>query len=387
VWDTATSWNNAHPNDRIYLYPSIDMSSIQSEATFEAISRYKYDDPARLRVDGGVHGNNLPVTQTWLGNNLFGGASGWDRILDEEANAGKPVFFMPFFNGATSSTVDAYNGANNTSSADDVIDGLYNFGGLSSGDNSESGYQENQALVRAVTPGMDAQVGCAPHFNRHSDSGQFGNRIIGDFEGFHAFKKCMEGYAADRPRFMEFVTWNDYLEGSYLGGPYPQSALPTSWDGNYLSHNAFRKLGAYYIDWYESGSQPAITKDFIAIAHRPHPENAAGITANYAGMADDTDITGLVRPTDYAVDEDRLYAVVLLKSPGDVRLSSGITSQTFSLPAGANEVSMPFAAGTQRIELVRSGATQLSATSAIPITLGAVTLFNYNVETTYAEGP
>jgi glucan endo-1,3-alpha-glucosidase len=381
LWDAANRWNNAHPNEKIYLYPSIDMSSIQSEATFEAISRHKYDDPARLRVDGGVHGDNLPVTQTWLGNSLFGGASGWDRILDEEANVGKPVFFMPYFNGTISSMVDAYNGANNTNPSDDVIDGLYNFGGLSSGDNSESGYQKNQSLVQAVTPGMDAQVGCAPHFNRHSDSGQFGNRILGDFEGFHAFNKCMYGYAAEqKPRFMEFTTWNDYLEGSYLGGPYTQAQLPSRYDGNYLSHDAFRKLGRYYIDWYESGVRPTISKDFIAIAHRPHAENALAVSGSL-------DSIGLPRQTDYAVVDDRLYAVVMLESPGEVRLTSGGATQTFSQPAGVSEVSMPFAAGTQKIELVRNGATQLSATSAIQITLGLVTLFNYNVATTYNEGP
>ena len=277
LWDAANRWNNAHPNQKIYLYPSVDMASISSEATFEAISRHKYNDPARLRVNGGVHGDNLPVTQTWLGNNRFD-AAGWKRILTEEDNAGYPVFYMPYFNGTTSSMVGAYNGANNTNPSDDVIDGLYNFGGLSSGDNSESGYQKNKSLVQAVTPGMNAQVGCAPHFNRHSDSGQFGNRIIGDFEGFHAFNKCMYGYAAEqKPRFMEFTTWNDYLEGSYLGGPYAQAQLPGTYDGNYLSHNAFRKLGRYYIDWYESGVRPTISKDFIAIAHRPHAENAPAL--------------------------------------------------------------------------------------------------------------
>lgn len=380
LWDAATTWNNAHPNEKIYLYPSIDMASIQSEATFEAISRYKYDDPARLRVNGGVHGNNLPVTQTWLGNGLFGGPNGWDRILDEEASAGKPVFFMPFFSGNPASTVDAYNGANNTDPADDVIDGLYNFGGLSSGDNAESGYQQNQALVAAVTPGMDAQVGCAPNFNRHSDGGQFGNRIIGDFEGFHAFKKCMAGFAAEqRPRFMEFTTWNDYLEGTYFGGPYTRAQLPSTYDGNYLSHDAFRKLGKFYIDWYESGVQPAISKDFIALAHRPHPESEPATSGT-------NDSVGLPRQTGYAVVEDRLYAVMLLKSPGEVRLTSGGATQTFFQPAGASEVSMPFSAGSQKIELVRSGATTLSATSAIQITFSPVTLFNFNVATAYAEG-
>ena len=343
LWDAANSWNNAHPSEKIYLYPSVDMASIHSEATFEAISRYKYDDPARLRVDGGVHGNNLPVTQTWLGNALFGGPSGWDRILDEEANAGKPVFFMPFFSGSVSAVVDLYNGANNTDPADDVIDGLYNFGGLSSGDNSESGYQQNQALVQAVSPGMDAQAGCAPNFNRHSDNGQFGNRIIGDFEGFHSFKKCMSGFAAEqKPRFMEFTTWNDYLEGSYLGGPYTPAQLPSTYDGNYFSHDAFRKLGRYYIDWFESGVQPTLGKDFVATAHRSHMENAPAVSGT-------TDSMGLVRQPDYAVVEDRLYAVVLLKSPGEIRITSGSTTQTFSQPAGASEVSMPFASGTQKI--------------------------------------
>lgn len=381
LWSAATSWNNAHPSDKMYLYPSVDMASIQSEATFEAISRHKYNDPARLRVDGGVRGNNLPVTQTWLGNTLFGGPTGWKRILDEEARAGYPLFFMPFFSGNVASVVDAYNGANNTDPADDVIDGLYNFGGLSSGDNAESGYQQNQALVAAVTPGMDAQVGCSPHFNRHSDSGQWGNRIIGDFEGFHAFKKCMSGFAAEqKPRFMEFTTWNDYLEGSYLGGPYSQAQLPSTHDGNYLSHDAFRKIGRFYIDWYEAGVAPPITRDSVALAHRPHPKTAPSTSGTY-------DSVGLPRQPDYAVVEDRLYAMVMLKSPGEVRLTSGGATQTFSQPAGASEVSMPFAAGTQKIDLVRSGATLLSATSALPITFNPVTLFNYNVVTAYAEGP
>jgi hypothetical protein len=47
---------------------------------------------------------------------------------------------------------------------------------------------------------------------------------------------------------------------------------------------------------------------------------------------------------------------------------------------------MPFAApGTQKVELVRSGATQVSATSPVPIAAGPVTLFNYDVATAYAE--
>jgi hypothetical protein len=389
VWTAANQWNSAHPGYQIYLYPSIDMASISSESTLEAISRHKYNDPARLRVDGGVKGDNLPVTQTWQGQNHFGGPSGWQRILNEEAAAGFPVFFMPMFDPGNAGMnitqmVDAYNGANNSSQSDDIVDGFYNFGGLASGDNSERGYEKNREWDNAIqaSPGMDFQAGCAPHFNRHSDTGQFGNRIIGDFEGFHAFNKCMQGYAFEqKPRFMEFTTWNDYLEGSYLGVNYTQAQLPSRYDGNYLDHGAFREVSRLYVNAYESGAtNVASTQDFVAIAHRPHLENASGINGS-------TDIIGLPKQVDYSMVEDRLYAIVMLKTAGDVRLTSGGASQTFSRPAGISEVSMPFAAGTQRIELVRNGATQLSATSAIPVTLGPVTLFNYNVATTYAEGP
>jgi NPCBM/NEW2 domain/Glycosyl hydrolase family 71 len=388
VWDAANQWNAAHPEHKVYLYPSIDFASISSEATFEAISRHKYNDPARLRADGGVRGDNLPVTQTWQGQNHFGGPSGWQRVLNEEANAGYPVFFMPMFDPGNAGMtigqmVDAYNGSNNSSQSDDIVDGFYNFGGLASGTNSERGYQKNQEYDNAIdpSPGMDFQAGCAPHFNRHSDTGQFGNRILGNFAGFHSFKKCMEGFANEqKPRFMEFTTWNDYLEGSYLGVNYSQAQLPSTWDGNYLDHSAFRKISAYYVNWHESGSQPVIDRDLIAIAHRPHFEGATGVNGS-------TDSIGLPKQVDYSVVEDRLYALVILKQPGDIRLTSGGSTQTFSQPAGVSEVSMPFAAGTQKIELVRNGATQLSAISAIPITLGPVTLFNYNVATTYAEGP
>ena len=70
------------------------------------------------------------------------------------------------------------------------------------------------------------------------------------------------------PRFTAFSTWNDYLEGSYLGGPYPRNALWPNYRGNEFSHDAFREIAKYYLDWYKTGRQPQITTDLIAIAHR-----------------------------------------------------------------------------------------------------------------------
>jgi len=369
------------------LFPSADTCCSMSEADMDRLMFYRYDDPARMRVDGGRYGQNLPVAQTWHGENKS--VSEWKRIQDEWAAAGKPMYFIPYFHpyGGVETDFSKWNG---------TVDGLYNFNGFASGDNAIKGSQTNHQydLAADARPGMDAMFSCTPVFNRHSGSSSVENRILGDFEGFHAWLTCLEGLVQDNPRFVEFTTWNDYLEGTYLGGPYSNLDLWPTYGGNDLSHDAYREIAEYYIRWYETGQQPQMTTDKIALAHRLHPENAPGIIPNGTGIADDTDnaltnsrgIRPLLRQADYSVVEDRLYAAVILKQSGQVRLTSGITTQTFDVPAGVSEVSMPFAAGTQRLELLRGGNVVLTATSARQITGGPVSLFNYNYQTTYAEG-
>ena len=92
----------------------------------------------------------------------------------------------------------------------------------------------------------------------------------------------------------------------------------------------------------------------------------------------------LVRQDGWDSVEDRLYAAVILKSPGTVVLTSGAAAQSFALPAGLSQVSMPFTTGSQSVRLERGGATVTSATSATRI-ISSPTLFNYNVETAYSK--
>jgi len=236
-------------------------------------------------------------------------------------------------------------------------------------------------------------------FNRHSGTEQVENRILGDHEGFHAWKSCHEGLVSDNPRFVEYTTWNDYLEGSYLGGPYTNAQLWPDYRGNDLNHDAYRKVAERYVQAFKANGQyPAITRDLVAIAHRLHPEDAPGVNAGGAGIADDTDnaqewtssqgtlTRPLVRQFDYAVVEDRAYAYVELASAGDVRLTSGANVQTVPLAAGVHEVSVPLGAGVQKVELLRNGAVVLEATSARQVSAGLVELFNYNYETAHAQG-
>ena len=85
----------------------------------------------------------------------------------------------------------------------------------------------------------------------------------------------MYGYAAEqKPRFMEFTTWNDYLEGSYLGGPYTLTHSPVATMATTSPMTLSASWAGTTSTGYEAGVRPTISKDFIAIAHRPHAENA-----------------------------------------------------------------------------------------------------------------
>ena len=352
-----------------YLFPSVDMCCSNDRIWIDTVMLYRYDDPVRLRVDG------LPVGQTWLGNNQApSGTSsdpvaGWKMLLDNYTAQGKPIYFIPFFapdGGTTQQSV------NEMYDRFPYADGLYNYAAFADGNDPLGGVVHNTYYdVAADVRGRDAMAGAAPAFNRHSDTGQFGNRILGDFEGFHTWLEEWKGIVHEQPRFVETITWNDYLEGSYIGGRYP-GQLPSSSAGNDFSHAAYRKLAEYYIEWYKTGTQPTIKNDIIAIAHRPHSKNAVA-----SGDP-------LPKPTGWKNVEDNLYGAVILKEPAQIRLESGDTSQTFDVAAGVHEVSMPFAEGTQRIVLLRNGQARLMATSSKPIN-NHRTIYNFNYNTAWAE--
>jgi Glycosyl hydrolase family 71 len=372
-----------------YLFPSADLCCGVSDSVLTSFMEFHYADGARLRVDGGRYGNNLPVASAWAGENRT--PQQWTTLQNTWANQDHmPMFFIPHvskgaFGGTAASLFDAFDGADINSQSDDVVDGLYTFGGLS-GSPSQDVAENHEFDVEAdKRPGMDAMFGCAPHFNRHSGSSSLDNRLEGAWKGFDRWDACLAGYVQDQPRFMELVTWNDYLEGSYLGGPYARSSLPATYDNNYFSHDAYRVVGKYYIDSYHNGSLLPISRDVIAISHRPHFKTpcSSTLTTNCVSLSA-SDRYGI--PSEASLQEDKLYGVVQLTQPATVILHSGTTSQSFSVPAGVTELEMPFAYGTQSIELQRNGNQVLSATSSVQVAQ-VQPEYNFNVNTAYAVGP
>jgi glucan endo-1,3-alpha-glucosidase len=352
-----------------YLFPSVDMCCSDDRTWIDAVMLYHYNDPARLRVDG------RPVGQTWIGQDIAptgtGGdpVEGWKMVLDAYAAQGKPVYFIPYFAPDKDVTQQ---GVNDLYDRFPYTDGLYNFAVFAKGDDQLAGARHNTNYdVAADARGRDAMAGVAPAFNRHSGTEQFGNRILGDFAGFHTWLAEWKGIVREQPRFVEVVTWNDYLEGTYIGGPYP-GRLPPDSAGNDLDHAAYRKLAEYYIEWYNTGTRPKITNDTVAITHRLHSKNAVA--------PEDP----LPRQQGWQTVDDRLYGAVILEKPAQIHLVSGNTSRTFEVAAGVHQVSMPFTEGTQQIVLLRGGVARLEATSSRPID-NDISRYNFNYNSAWAE--
>lgn len=79
---------------------------------------------------------------------------------------------------------------------------------------------------------------------------------------------------------------------------------------------------------------------------------------------------------------DNVYVVTLLKSAGQLTVSSGGTASTVNAPAGAAAFSFPMGLGRQSFALARNGANVLAANSLKDITSVCICgLYNFNAYT------
>jgi hypothetical protein len=146
------------------------------------------------------------------------------------------------------------------------------------------------------------------------------------------------------------ITWNDYTE-SWVA--------PSRERGH-----AVLDVAAYYIDWFKTGTAPAITNDALYWFHRSQPVNAP-YSAQPSGRSGQP-VAMHIANGDPAVDQVELVA--FLKSPGTLVIKQGSTVQTMNASTGVVSFKVALVPGTTPVfELQRSGSTTLTQTSDTPI--------------------
>ncbi len=252
------------------------------------------------------------------------------------SSAPLPVFLVPsfFWGGETPTPDDIVNGI---APYQHILDGAFYWGiagvpGL--------GHPPDQ-LLSSATYAVSLHAACklymapiafqfwAANANRYYEySGYSGMRAL-----------WMQAIQTTHPDWVEIITWNDFIEGTYVSpindpALYPgandlgASIAPPSTLHFFHSHRGVTNLLSYFIQWYKTGRQPILEHDTIywayrtvlSIAHQP-PINLYGPVAN------------------------ALYITANLTAPAEIRVTIGTSMQTIALPAGSTDAQLPLTSG------------------------------------------
>jgi glucan endo-1,3-alpha-glucosidase len=188
-----------------------------------------------------------------------------------------------------------------------------------------------------------------------------------EYSGYEGMRRLwMRAIQATHPEWVEILTWNDFIEGTYVSpiddpAKYPgandlgPSIAPADTLHFFHSHRGATDLLAYFIAWYKSGHQPEIHNDAIYWAYRTvlSTEHQPAIKL-------------------YGPVADTLYITANLTAPADLTVILGATTMTVTLPAGSNDLQLPLTPGpAPHFSLARNHVTLTQATADDAITATA----------------
>ena len=162
----------------------------------------------------------------------------------------------------------------------------------------------------------------------------------------------MDAIGVTHPDWVEIITWNDFIEGTYISpiddpNKYPDanyldaSGVPLGQRNYFSSRAAAAGLLAFFIKWYKTGVEPAIASDAVYYFYRTQP---AEVDAGKPPVAHK-----------YGPVADALYITANLTAPADLRVTTGSGTTVLHLPAGSSDALAPLAAGAApRLELLRN---------------------------------
>jgi len=197
----------------------------------------------------------------------------------------------------------------------------------------------------------------------------------------------MDAINVSHPDWVEIITWNDFIEGSYVSpiddpNKYPfanfldTTGVPASTLGYFHSHLGATALLPYFIQWYKTGVQPTIANDSIYWFYRTQSLNFNAGTPSVSGG------------TNFGPMADVIYVTANLPAPATLKVTSGSQVSTFNLPAGSTDVQAPFSVGTTpTFELDRGGSAVIPSTSGTDQISASPQYNDYYYSTGFVNGP
>ncbi|HEY3320739.1 MAG TPA: endo-1,3-alpha-glucanase family glycosylhydrolase [Planctomycetota bacterium] len=320
--------------------------------------------------------NNQPVLSTFSGQS-WGQTTWQNSVLTPLANAGFNVFFTPFFYPSPiTETPDYTSVLNNFNGWWQAVDnGMFYFGaaGLPFY-GSMSLLTANEAYAKVCRDnGRMCMSSYTPQYWGVIQSGRRYMEFQGG-EGTAAQWNSIIG--VQNPPWVEIVTWNDFNEASYMT-PVDDANKYQSYLigglGFHKTHAGLLEMNKYYINWFKSGVQPAITQDAMFYAYRTHPKD----------LVASNDPQGAVSYK-YGNVQDVIYVTTRLTQPAVLQVTTGGAVKSYNVGAGIVHTQVPFNTGTQSFALSRNGAV-IASKAGDPIQ-SSITIYNFNYTSGFAYG-
>ena len=168
----------------------------------------------------------------------------------------------------------------------------------------------------------------------------------------------MDAIRVTHPEWIEIITWNDFIEGTYVSpiddpNKYPEANYLTSsgvplGERNYFhTHDAATALLPFFIKWFKTGKQPVVEKDAVYFFYRTQPESVLAATPPVGQR--------------YGPVRDVIYITANLTAPAQLQVTSGHRTTLLNLEAGTADVEAPFEPGTPPTFLLTRSGKQIAS--------------------------
>jgi glucan endo-1,3-alpha-glucosidase len=199
-------------------------------------------------------------------------------------------------------------------------------------------------------------------------------------------KMWLDAINVTHPEWVEIITWNDFIEGSYVSpiddpNKYPfanfltTTGVPSSTLGYFHSHQGATALLPYFIKWYKTGIQPTFSNDSVYWFYRTQSSSS------------NPGVPTVSAATNFGPVADVIYVTANLAAPAILKVTSGTHVSTFNLPAGSSDVQAPFMVGSTPVfEVDRNGSAAIAPTPGTDAIQASPQFNDYYYSTGFVNG-
>lgn len=196
------------------------------------------------------------------------------------------------------------------------------------------------------------------------------------FRGWQNYwKGVIPGGAIANSKFVWLTMWSDIGEdnqltlatrackapysGNYCAPPFSGNGSMPTW-----THRGYYQFAKRYVQWFKTGTEPAITHDTVYFAYRQHPSGLAAPSGDQC-VAHGTPINNS------GSAKDQIYVTTELTAPATLTVTLGGSQVgSYNAPAGTAHFDVPWGSnrGNPTFKLQRGGSTVLSGQGQLEIT-------------------